>query len=70
MNIRRMYKEYSIVCEFKRKKVLSEWKSQHIFNTEFNLGFHPKKQTHAAHATDWKPICNRKQPTLRKKNIY
>lgn len=43
MNIKRMYKEYSIVCEFKKKKVLSEWKFRHVFNTQFNLGFHPKK---------------------------
>lgn len=42
LNIRRLYKEYEIICEFKNRKVLSEWKFRHIFNTEFNLEFHPK----------------------------
>lgn len=43
LNIKRMYKEYSIVCDFEKRKILSEWKFRHIFNTQFNLGFHPKK---------------------------
>lgn len=43
LNIKRIYKEYSILCDFKKQKVLSEWKFRHVFNTEFNLGFHPKK---------------------------
>lgn len=43
LNIKRLYREYSIVCEFKKRKTLSEWKFRHIFNTEFNLGFRPKK---------------------------
>lgn len=43
LNIKRLYKEYSIICEFKKRKTLSEWKFRHIFNTKFNLGFHPKR---------------------------
>lgn len=43
MNIIRMYKEYCIVCEFEKRKSISEWKFRHIFNTSFNLAFHPKK---------------------------
>lgn len=43
LNIRRMYKEYSIVCTFEKKKLLSEWLFRKVFNTKFNLGFHPKK---------------------------
>lgn len=43
LNIKRLYREYCIVCEFKKRKTLSEWKFRDIFNTEFNLGFHPKK---------------------------
>lgn len=43
LNIKRLYKEYVIVCEFKKRRVLTEWKFRNIFNTQFNLGFHPKK---------------------------
>lgn len=43
LNIKRLYREYSIVCDFEKRKKLSEWKFRHIFNTKFNLGFHPKK---------------------------
>lgn len=43
MNIKRMYREYRIVCEFKKKQILSEWKFRHVFNTCFNLAFHPKR---------------------------
>lgn len=43
LNITRLYREYSIVCSFKKRKVLSLWKFREIFNTKFNLGFHPKK---------------------------
>lgn len=41
MNIRKMYREYCLVCKFKKRKVLSEWFFRHIFNTQFNLTFHP-----------------------------
>lgn len=43
LNIKRLYREYSIVCKFEKRKTLSEWKFRHIFNTKFNLGFKPKK---------------------------
>lgn len=43
LNIRRLYKEYCKVCQFEKRKEVSEWKFRHIFNTQFNLGFHPKK---------------------------
>lgn len=43
MNIKRMYKEYCMVCEFSKRKIVSEWKFRHVFNTSFNLAFHPKK---------------------------
>lgn len=43
LNIRRLYREYCILCDFKKRKRVSEWKFRHIFNTEFNLGFRPKK---------------------------
>lgn len=39
LTIKRMYKEYCSKCNFKRKKPLSEWKFQHVFNTQFNLSF-------------------------------
>lgn len=39
LNIKRMYKEYCLKCNFKRRKPLSEWKFRHVFNTEFNLSF-------------------------------
>lgn len=43
LNIRRLYREYSIVRDFKGRNKVSEWKFRHIFNTKFNLGFRPKK---------------------------
>lgn len=43
LNIIRLYREYRIVCEFKKKKAVSEWKFRDVFNTKFNLGFKPKK---------------------------
>lgn len=43
MNIKRLYKEYVLICKFKKRKILTEWKFRDIFNTQFNLGFHPKK---------------------------
>lgn len=43
LNIKRLYREYAIVCEFRKRKALSEWKFRDIFNTKFNLAFHPKK---------------------------
>lgn len=43
LNIKRLYREYCIVSEFKKRKAVSEWKFREIFNTKFNLGFHPKR---------------------------
>lgn len=43
LNIIRLYREYCIVCNFEKRKTLSEWKFRHIFDTQFNLSFHPKK---------------------------
>lgn len=43
LNIVRLYREYKIVCDFKKKKMVSEWKFREIFNTEFNLTFKPEK---------------------------
>lgn len=37
-----MYKEYCVVCDFEKRKTLSEWKFRHVFNTSFNLTFHTK----------------------------
>lgn len=39
LTIKRMYREYCLKCNFKRKKPLSEWKFRNIFNTSFNLSF-------------------------------
>lgn len=41
LNIRRMYREYKLVCDFEKRKLLTEWKFREIFNTKFNLSFHP-----------------------------
>lgn len=43
LNIMRLYREYQLVCNFQKKKVVSEWKFRNIFNTKFNLGFKPNK---------------------------
>lgn len=43
LNIVRLYREYKIVCEFNKRKAVSEWKFRHVFNTKFNLGFKPIK---------------------------
>lgn len=43
MNIKRMYKEYCIVCKFQKRKIVSEWKFSYVFNTCFNLTFHPRR---------------------------
>lgn len=45
LNIRRMFREYKTLCEFERRKTLSEWVFRKVFNTdkwvcEFNLNFH------------------------------
>lgn len=39
LTITRIYREYCLKCNFKRKKPLSEWKFRNIFNTKFNLSF-------------------------------
>lgn len=39
LNIRRMYREYKILCEFSQKQVLSEHMFREIFNKQFNLSF-------------------------------
>lgn len=39
LNIRKIYKEYKAVTEFRQRVVLSEHKFREIFNTEFNLAF-------------------------------
>lgn len=38
-----MFKEYCMVCKFRKRGKVSEWMFRHIFNTSFNLAFHPKK---------------------------
>lgn len=40
LNILKMYREYCLVCKFKKKKILSTCMFRHIFNTRFNLSFH------------------------------
>lgn len=46
LNIRKMYREYVAVSEFRRRTVLSENMFRQIFNTEFNLAFkRPKTDT-------------------------
>lgn len=39
LTIKRMYKEYCLKCNFKRKIPLNECKFRQIFNTDFNLNF-------------------------------
>lgn len=43
MNISRLYTEYGLVCNFEKRKKVTESKFRHVFNTCFNLAFHPKK---------------------------
>lgn len=43
LNISRLYREYKIVCQFEKRKIVSEWKFRDVFNTDFNLGFKPRK---------------------------
>lgn len=46
LNIRKMYREYVTVSEFRQRTVLSEYIFREIFNTEFNLAFkRPKTDT-------------------------
>lgn len=40
LNIIKLYREYKLICGFRRRKILSPWKFRHIFNTQFNLKFH------------------------------
>lgn len=47
LNIRKMYREYVAVSEFRQRTVLSESMFRTIFNTEFNLAFkRPKTDTY------------------------
>lgn len=39
LNIRRMYREYKILCEFEGKQALSEHIFREVFNKQFNLSF-------------------------------
>lgn len=39
LTIARMYREYCLKCEFKRKTPIKDWKFREVFNTEFNLSF-------------------------------
>lgn len=43
LNIKRIYKEYCLVCQLRKKVIVSFWKFRHVFNTSFNLAFQPKK---------------------------
>lgn len=43
LNIARMYREYSIVCDFQKKKCLSEFAFRKMFNYDFNLAFKRRK---------------------------
>lgn len=46
LNIIRMYREYHLVCEFHKRRTLSEWVFRNTFNTKFNLRFQrPKVDT-------------------------
>lgn len=39
-NQSRMYREYRLICEHEKKKVLKECTFRRVFNTQFNLSFH------------------------------
>lgn len=39
LNIKRIYREYCLKCNFKSIQPLKEWKFRHVFDTEFNLSF-------------------------------
>lgn len=39
LTMTKMYREYCLKCNFKRKKPILEWKFREIFNTKFNLSF-------------------------------
>lgn len=46
LNLKKMYREYEIVCDFEKRLCLKEHMFRDIFNTEFNLHFkRPKKDT-------------------------
>lgn len=46
LNIKKMYKEYENICEFRGRLKVSEFVYRNIFNKEFNLGFkRPQKDT-------------------------
>lgn len=62
LNITRLYKEYKIICQFEKRKSVSEWKFREIFNTKFNLGFHPVK-------VDTCRTCDRLEARIQSENI-
>lgn len=43
LNIRRMFLEYKIRCNFQQRNILSEHMFRHIFNKDFNLAFKRRK---------------------------
>lgn len=43
LNLKRMYREYEIQCNFEKRNKVKEWKFRQIFDTEFNLSFAPLK---------------------------
>lgn len=46
LNLRKMYREYNLVCDFEERTCLKEHMFRDIFNTEFNLHFkRPKTDT-------------------------
>lgn len=67
LTIIRLYREYKIVCKFKKKKPVSQWKFREIFNTKFNLGFKPKKTDTCRRCDKWNAVIgSEKANTLRK----
>lgn len=39
LNIIKMYREYCLICQAMKQRVLSEWLFRNVFNTQFNLKF-------------------------------
>lgn len=57
-----MYREYCLVCKFEKKRVLNDHIFRNVFNTQFNLSFHPL-------AIDWCKTCDEFEASSRSGKI-
>lgn len=66
LNAMKLFREYELICNFEKRKPVSQYMFRHIFNTEFNLTFKRNKKDTCKTCDEINKNLKSKQTTIEK----